>query len=74
MLPFATTWIDLEGIMLNKTQRTERGKYCMISFICRTLKKGEKKKLMDTERRSVVSRDGGKVGEKGKRYAFPVIK
>ena len=33
-LPFATTWTDLEGIMLSEISETEEDKYCMISFIC----------------------------------------
>ena len=35
-LPFATTWMDLEGIMLNEISHTEKDKYCMISLICGT--------------------------------------
>ena len=31
ILPFATTWLDLEGIMLSKS---EKAKYCMISTEC----------------------------------------
>ena len=34
ILPFAATWIDLEGIMLSEISQTERDKYCMISPIC----------------------------------------
>ena len=34
ILPFATTWIDLEGIMLNEVSQREKDKYCMISLIC----------------------------------------
>ena len=34
ILPFATTWIDLEGIS-EVSQKTEKDKYCMISLICR---------------------------------------
>ena len=29
-LPFAATWMDSEGIMLNEVSQTERDKYCMI--------------------------------------------
>ena len=35
ILPFAATWMDLEGIMLSKTSQTEKDKYYMISLICR---------------------------------------
>ena len=34
ILPFVTTWIDLEGIMLKKINQTEKGKYCMLSLGC----------------------------------------
>ena len=34
ILPFAITWMDLEGIMLSETSQTEKDKYCMISLIC----------------------------------------
>ena len=33
-LPFAATWMDLEGIMLSEISQTEKDKYCMISLIC----------------------------------------
>ena len=29
-LPFATTWMDVEGIMLSELSQTEKDKYCMI--------------------------------------------
>ena len=34
VVPFATTWMDLEGIMLSKISQTEKDKYCMISLMC----------------------------------------
>ena len=33
VLPFATTWMDLEGIMLSEIHQTKKDKYCVISFI-----------------------------------------
>ena len=39
ILEFATTWIDLEGIMLSELSQTGKDKYYMISCICR-IKKG----------------------------------
>ena len=33
---FATTWMDLEGIMLSEISQTEKDKYCMVSLICGT--------------------------------------
>ena len=37
-LPFAATWMDLEGIMLSEVSQTEKDKYYMISLTCRILK------------------------------------
>ena len=34
MLPFAATWMDLEGIMLSEISQTEKNKYYMTSLIC----------------------------------------
>ena len=34
MLPFATTWIDLEGVMLGEISHREEDKYCMLLLIC----------------------------------------
>ena len=34
ILPFATTWMDLEGMMLSEISQSEKDKYPMISFIC----------------------------------------
>ena len=33
ILPFAATWMDLEGIMLSEISETEKDKYCMIPLI-----------------------------------------
>ena len=33
IMPFAATWMDLEGIMLCEISQTEKDKYCMISLI-----------------------------------------
>ena len=32
VLLFATTWMDLEGIMLSGISQTEKDKHCMISL------------------------------------------
>ena len=34
MLPFATTWMNLESIMLNEISLKEKDKYCIKSLIC----------------------------------------
>ena len=37
-LPFAATWVDLEGIILSAISKTEENKYCVISLIHGTWK------------------------------------
>uniref|UniRef100_A0A8C0SAM5 DUF1725 domain-containing protein n=1 Tax=Canis lupus familiaris TaxID=9615 RepID=A0A8C0SAM5_CANLF len=32
-LPFASTWMELEGIMLSEVSQSEKDKHCMFSFI-----------------------------------------
>ena len=32
--PFAATWMELEGVMLNEISQSEKDKYHMISLIC----------------------------------------
>ena len=34
ILPFATTWMDPEGIMASEIGQTMRDKYRMISLLC----------------------------------------
>ena len=34
ILPYATTWMGLEGIMLSEISQAEKDKYCMFSLIC----------------------------------------
>ena len=57
ILPFATMWMDLEGIMPGEISQTEKGRYHMISLLCGIKKK--KSKLIDTEKRLVVARGWG---------------
>ena len=37
IMPFETTWMDIQGIMLSERSQTEKDKY-MISLTCRILK------------------------------------
>ena len=34
ILPFATMWMDLEGMMVSEISQPQKGKYCMMSLIC----------------------------------------
>ena len=34
ILPFATTWMKLDGIMISEISQTEKDKYCVISLTC----------------------------------------
>lgn len=44
ILPFGTTWMDQEAIMLSEISQIEKDKYCMISVISGILKKKKKNK------------------------------
>lgn len=67
-MAFATTWTDLEGVMLGKQSQAAKDKYCMISHMW-NLK--ETTELIDTENRPMVCRDrrwgGAEMGEEGSR-------
>ena len=34
IVPFAATWMELEGIMLSEISQSEKDRYRMFSFIC----------------------------------------
>ena len=34
ILPVATIWVDLQGIMLGEISQIEKDKYCVLSFVC----------------------------------------
>ena len=38
ILPFAATWMNLEGIMLSEISQTEKDKYCMIHLYVKSKK------------------------------------
>ena len=48
ILSFATTWMDLEGIMLSEYNQTEEDKCCMISLICGIKKEKKNKENEET--------------------------
>ena len=33
IVPCATTWVDLEGIMFSEISQTEKDNYCLLSLI-----------------------------------------
>ena len=57
ILPFATTWMDLESIILSEMSE-EKDKYCMISHTC-----GIRKTELVTNR----GKNGGYQGQRGRR-------
>ena len=66
ILSFATTWMDLESIMLNEISQTEKDKCCMISLICGILKKwykwtylGNRNRPTDIENKLTVTKGKG---------------
>ena len=34
IMAFATTWMDLEIIILGEVRQTVKDKHCMLSFVC----------------------------------------
>ena len=73
ILLFATTWMDLEGIMLNKVSQREIGKYSITSLICgiQNRQKLIKDRLMVTKGRGERWPQWVKVA---KSYKFPVMR
>ena len=67
-MPFATTWIDLVGIMLNEISLTEKNRYHMIKLTGRNPKNkiDETKAESDRESKSVVARGEGRKGRQAK--------
>ena len=49
ILPFVTTWMDLESIMLSEISQMEKDKYCMIAFVC-GIKQNKNKDKQQTQR------------------------
>ena len=73
ILPFATTWMDLEGIMLREINQTKKHKYFMMSFIYFIFKKSKyiniiynikKNTVIDTENKQEVASGDGLEGRK----------
>ena len=56
ILPFATTWLDLEGIMLSEISWAERDKYYMLSLICGISKMKQVNEYNKTETDSQIEK------------------
>ena len=54
ILPFATTWTNLEGIMFSEISQTEKEKYHIISFICISSKIKQVNEYDKTETDSLI--------------------
>ena len=64
ILPFLTTWMDFEGIMLSEICKTVKDKYLMILLIC-GIENKHKTKLTDTGTGGCQRSGGGGAGEWG---------
>ena len=71
LLPFATTWMELESIMLSEISQAVRETYHMISPLTRTYSTEEKSKQnitrdIEIKNNLTIAREwGGDSGEKG---------
>ena len=53
ILPFVTTWMDLEGIMLSEISQSETEKDCMVSLTCVILFLKKKVEFIEREQKSI---------------------
>ena len=58
-LPFATAWMNLEGIMLSEISQREKDKYYTISHVA-----SKKSKCIETDTETIVTKGWGWGGEK----------
>ena len=56
ILPFVTTWMDIEGIILNEVSQTEKDKYCMFYLYAESEKQNQMNKHNKTETDSRIQR------------------
>ena len=49
IMPFASTWMELQIIKLSEVSQTEKDKYHMISLICGILKNSTKELIYNIE-------------------------
>ena len=62
-MPLVTPWMDLEGIMLNEINKTEKGKYCMTSLIYGSENKQNTNSLIQRTDWWLLEVRGQRVGE-----------
>ena len=62
ILPFATTWMELEDIMLSEISQAEKDKYQMISLICAKLKEQSNSRLTNSKKGLAVTKGEGRWG------------
>ena len=77
ILPSVTTWINLEDIMLNEINQTEKDKYHIISRMWNLKSRTNKtNRFLGTENQLMIARGGGMERQvKGiKRYNLPLKK
>ena len=73
ILPFATTWIDLEDTVLSEISHTEKDKHCMPTLICGIFFK--KVDFIETENGGCKRLEAGGNWEMSiKGYTCPVIR
>lgn len=71
ILPFATAWMDVEGVMLNELSQREKDKYHRILLKCENYKRRKKRKTKTLS--SQNQKTGSKMGEGSQRVQIPEI-
>ena len=62
-MPFATTWMNLQDIMLSAISQTEKDKYCTNTYLWNL----KKKKLIEKEIRLRTGWEMGELNEDGQK-------
>ena len=60
ILPFATTWMELEGIMLSETSQSEKDRYHMSKNSYVALEKLNRRPWRKVRGETITNREGGR--------------
>ena len=73
-MPFATTWMELEIIILSEVSQTEKDKYRMVLLTCGIFKNDTNEHIYKTEKNSQAQRIYGYAAAKGQTQSLELIR